>query len=233
MKNIFNILWVLSLLATACLFFKVSYAQSLPNCEGNYIFKCNGRIIYGNGDYFNGQIYNGQPNGPGILIRHIGYKEESFIRIEGIFIYGKAYGTGEIYDSISRTVFKGLIDNDSPVQGELQMTDGSLYTGGVKKVKFDGAGQYIFKNDDKYIMYFLNEYFSGNGILKNSEGKIFKPGLWKDGEFVEKNEIPITKSNLPSKPSLVKKTINTNPKETKCKKLGLAPGGEDYKLCIQ
>ena len=147
-----------------------------------------------NGDYYIGDLLNGQKNGKGIL-----YNRNNIIKFEGDFINGtfqgngrynleggeyyegqwlngKRNGRGILYYSNGKVKYEGDFINDKyQGSGRYNWEDGKYYIGQWLNGERNGKGIVYYKNNSiKYSGDFVNDEYQGNGIYN-----------WEDGEYYD------------------------------------------------
>lgn len=115
----------------------------------------NDRMVFRNGDIYEGTFTHGQPNGYGTYYFKDGGRYIGDVR------YGKLYG-----------------------QGKILYANGDRYEGSVKDSKLEGSGVLSRKNGDYYVGEFLENAYNGYGEYHYASGKIEK-GYWKKGRLIE------------------------------------------------
>ena len=114
----------------------------------------NGRIVFSNGDIYEGALTHGQPNGYGTYY----FKDGS--RYIGDVRSGKLHGHGKII-----------------------YANGDQYEGSLKDSKLEGRGVLSRKNGDYYVGEFSDNTYNGYGEYHYAFGKI-KKGYWKNGKLI-------------------------------------------------
>ena len=142
----------------------------------------NGKYIYEDGNYYEGELKNNIPNGRGIKYSSKGEKI-----YEGDFINGKFHGNGE-YIWENGDFYKGQWKNGlKHGKGTLYFNDGNIvYEGDWVNGKYEGNGKYIWENGNYYIGQFKNGLRNGKGTMYYSNGIIMYEGDWINDEFVGK-----------------------------------------------
>lgn len=130
-----------------------------------------GRIVWPDGSYFEGEFKAGLFDGYGEL------NKRTFI-YKGEFEKGVARGTGEISFEDKR-VYKGDVDNAEANGVGVLVFEGGEYQGQFKNNQFDGEGKLTKKNGDVYEGQFKEGLFNGEGQYTSADGKIYK------GQFVD------------------------------------------------
>lgn len=74
--------------------------------------------------------------------------------------------------------------NSETLEGRLITVNetGGTYRGEMKNGKKEGWGEYKRKNGDRYVGYWKNDRFNGQGILYNREHELKIVGTWMNGE---------------------------------------------------
>jgi len=112
-------------------------------------------------------------------------------------------------------------------QGILTFSGGNKYAGQFKSGKFHGQGTFTWIDGSKYVGQWKDNNHHGQGTLYKANGSIINQGIWEDDKFIRSEALP--QATLPK--------VTTQPtsqqiKQKKCIQLGLIPGSEDYKKCI-
>ena len=162
--------------------------------KGNIIY---GRIFFPEGDIYEGEMKNSQPDGKGEYI----YSNED--RYKGDFKDGKMTGFGNFKYHKDKAEYNGYVENgffngsgkmkwDNGTEYSGNFTDSSLegtgeitniqkekYHGNFCKNEFNGEGVYFYNNGDKYIGNFEYGIKRGKGKYITNTGIIFE-GDWND-----------------------------------------------------
>ena len=116
-------------------------------------------IDFDNGDHYEGETANGQPNGKGV------YTYADGDVYDGDFVDGKRNGKG---------VFTWGADSSY---------SGDVYDGDWVDGNRTGKGVYTWANGNVYDGDFVDGKRTGKGVMTYADGTV-KSGEWKDGEFV-------------------------------------------------
>jgi hypothetical protein len=198
------------------------------------------------GDRYEGNFINGSKEGKGTYYwssRDVYVGDFKNNKIEGFGT--KTYSTGSKYVGEFKN---GQFDG----QGTFTyLTEGDEYVGQFKEDYRHGSGIYSYANGERYVGMYQKGKKNGQGILYGKNGSILKQGVWKDGKFVEA-PVPPPLVTIPPpikpKPTITppppvkpKPSITPPPapvetsfdgKRQKCLRLGLKPGTEDYRSCM-
>jgi hypothetical protein len=146
-----------------------------------------GKIVYANGDVYEGQGEYDFKQGNGKMIYTNGnvYLGDWFLDKKG----GKgtmAFKNGDIYEGDwRRDVRSG--------KGKLIYVNGDIYEGEWYKDKKHGAGKFTYKKENKIIEgIWVNDLLDGDGtiIFINGSGSISRKAYWIDGVEMEKPILP-------------------------------------------
>jgi hypothetical protein len=78
---------------------------------------------------------------------------------------------------------------------------GDKYVGEYKDNRKNGQGTYTYGDGKKYVGEFKDNTYHGEGTLFFADGRIWKKGIWKDGEFLHTQKgiqtITVRKSSHP------------------------------------
>ena len=166
--------------------------------------KQGGKIIYSNGNYYQGEENKGKREGKGIEyyknggIKYDGYWSNDLPEGEGKFIdkkghyyigpfkQGLKHGKGVEYYPNGEKKYEGdFVNGKKEGKGiyryDLDDVGLGYYVGFLKNDKFEGKGQEYFKNGKiNFDGYYANGTLNGYGKLYNQDG-IWIEGEWKNG----------------------------------------------------
>eukprot|EP00475_Leptophrys_vorax_P024502 TRINITY_DN3381_c0_g2_i1.p1 TRINITY_DN3381_c0_g2~~TRINITY_DN3381_c0_g2_i1.p1 ORF type:complete len:872 (+),score=223.03 TRINITY_DN3381_c0_g2_i1:27-2642(+) len=143
-----------------------------------------GRLIFSNGNIYEGDFERGEPNGRGKLIVEI---QSPLKMYEGEFLDGELHGEG-VATYVDGRVFRGCFRNGEPaIRGKMTWPDGRYYEGELdSEGSFTGYGVLDTPANPEsgfvgihYTGQFLNGGFQGKGKLQ------FKDGREYEGDFVD------------------------------------------------
>ena len=136
------------------------------------------RVVFKNGNEYDGEIKNGKLDGKGNLIFNVigtierGYKKG--VWENGLFT-GKAF-----LPMAPNGYFKGnLIKDLKHGEGEYKYTDGTIYHGNWENDIRMGKGKYTWPNGNNYEGEWKNNQINGTGILTLKSNSTWKCN-WKD-----------------------------------------------------
>lgn len=156
-----------------------------------------GRVIYPNGDYFEGEIVNGKAEGKGKytegnvtfsgqfnnnLQDGFGVEKGENYFFEGIFQEGvKKQGKLNWIDSEPCEYMGEFLDNCFEGRGTLVSKEGK-YIGNFSHGLKNGQGKLFYKDKHQYYQgEFVNGKRHGQGILVDEiEGKVIQKGTWEN-----------------------------------------------------
>jgi hypothetical protein len=176
----------------------VTYRGETRNREPNGI----GRMLYRNGDKYEGEWVNGKRHGIGNItfaedneknrVSYSGGWENDQFSGQGLMIWknGDKYegqfennsknGFGLLSLSNGGTYVGHFGNNSYHGFGKLISAGGDTYEGDWKDGIFSGNGTYTWKNGNKYIGEWKMGYRHGTGILYLPNGEILEQGQWKE-----------------------------------------------------
>jgi hypothetical protein len=135
------------------------------------------RLDFGNGNYYIGEVRNGQPNGKGK------YYYQSGSWTEGVFSNGELTGQGVYYDiQNSRTDTGQYINGNRTGKGSMKWDNGQWYTGEWNQSGANGYGTMFLPKwggGATYKGQFVNHKRQGKGKVE------FKNGNWYEGQWTD------------------------------------------------
>ena len=121
-------------------------------------------VYYGNGDYYEGEIFNEKREGFGLFLYKNGTKYEGMFKANKQTGYGKLFQLdGEVYIGEWRD---GRINGN----GIRYHANGDKYTGQYVNNIRNGSGTYVFGNGDRYEGDWVNGKANGKGKFIYSNG---------------------------------------------------------------
>ena len=154
-----------------------------------------GLFVDPEGNYFKGNLINGEANGEGELMinnkmKYIGnfnknlpnkkgkiYNLVDNSEYEGEFVYGLKEGKG-IIKYIDGTIYEGDFKNDKyEGYGKLTYKNGCVYEGQFKSNNINGKGKYTYTDGKEYFGDFYMGLKHGFGKLSWNENKYYE-GYW-------------------------------------------------------
>jgi hypothetical protein len=144
--------------------------------NGFYQKNGKGKMIYFNGDIYEGEWLNDKKNGKGILFFFdLSTYDGSF---KDDIING--YGT---YKTIQNETYSGMWENGfKHGKGRITYSDGDSYDGMWVNNNRHGKGRYEKKNGEMYVGDWKNNEKDGNGKYLTSNGNRYD-GIWKNNIF--------------------------------------------------
>jgi hypothetical protein len=163
------------------------------------------------------------------------------ISYDGDFQYGKANGSGEqsyldgprITDRYKGQFKDGLRNGYGTYSFG---RSGDWYEGNFVAGAMAGTGIYTFGNGNYFVGTFKEGLKDGNGALYAKGGIKLADQIWKAGVLVsssDKSTVPLQKENIPAPKGGIETQNTMAIKAKKCTNLGLTPGSNDYKLCLE
>ena len=151
-----------------------------------------GVFISPEGDYYKGNLVNGEANGEGELMVN------NKIKYVGNFSKNLPNQKGTLYNFVDNSIYEGdIVDGKKEGQGILKFNDGTVYEGSFVNDKYEGFGKLLFKNGCKYEGNFSDNMMNGKGKYIYTDGKEyngdfqmgFKHGFgrlsWNDNKYFE------------------------------------------------
>jgi hypothetical protein len=159
-----------------------------------------GRIIYPNGDYYEGQFENGLRSGAGKFetfnqnswyngtwkedAKHgSGYERfEDGSRYEGDFVNDQKTGKGKFVWADGSSYTGDFLDGQLTGHGDYRWKDGRMYLGEWKDGKMNGRGKFTYADGVKvYEGQYVNDKKEGMGVYKWEDG--LYDGPWLKGKM--------------------------------------------------
>ena len=149
--------------------------------------KTTGKFSYINGDYYNGDLIKGIPNGKGVL-----YNKAGEVKYGGSFVNGKKEGFGKYYfngdfyvneDGKKFPFIKGdyyigeFLNDKMHGKGSICLKDGTLkYDGDFVENEFTGFGKYYFEGGGYYIGQVFKDKQHGKGKMYDKNNNLIFEG---------------------------------------------------------
>jgi len=133
-----------------------------------------GKIIYSDGDYYDGEFALGVKSGSGTYNTHDGNV------IEGIWVNNVASGAATITYSNGDIFVGNLLDGEKDGNGIMTFVNGDNYNGSWARDTYNGNGKYTFSSSEYYSGTWSEGKLSGTAEYRNSSGVIYQ-GTWVDG----------------------------------------------------
>ena len=144
--------------------------------------KIKGKYIFLNGNIYEGELKNDEPNGKGKGI----YKESGKTYI-GQFKDSMFHGKGKWWTKKGEVCEGQFKDGARHGNGKQYFTKGkvagSIYIGSWKDNKKSGKGKMKYYDGAIYTGEWKNDDYHGRGTLIETDGKIFK-GIWKNSNLI-------------------------------------------------
>ncbi|MDG2355255.1 MAG: trypsin-like peptidase domain-containing protein [Paracoccaceae bacterium] len=167
-----------------------NHGSKLSTCPFDFkitFHNCYGFSYLDDDTFYLGEWKNNNPNGNGKL-----FNSDGALEFEGLFANGE-YGLDnssneekQLAENIHGSTLPACPSDTSKVfsscYGSSDFEDGASYTGEWQNDKMHGKGTYIFANkeDGKYEGDFLNDEFSGYGILTLGDGSRYEGLFLRD-----------------------------------------------------
>lgn len=156
-----------------------------------------GRVIYPNGDYYEGGFQYGFRSGRGLFQSSIssysgswdlndkhGYGEERLpgnTIYEGDFQHGVKTGKGTLKWPDGSNYTGDLVRGEIEGTGEYHWPDGRSYKGQWKGGKMHGEGEFLYSPSRTYKGHYENDHKEGYGVY-SWDGKVYE-GQWADNKM--------------------------------------------------
>ena len=127
-----------------------------------------GKLVWANGDVFEGTLVKGQRHGKGLFIWANGQ------RYNGDWVNDKPIGQASIQFA-NGNQYEGSVNNGTPHNmGRMRYASGDTYTGQFNAGGPQGKGLYIWKNGQQFDGEWKNERPNGQGKLKFADGNQYE-----------------------------------------------------------
>ena len=124
------------------------------------------RIVYSNGDFYEGQFDQGLKSGSGHFSAF-----DSALTYTGMWAGDKRNGVGK-ESTQDGTVYEGIFRNDTKTgKGKFQWMDGSWYIGEVQTGEIEGQGEYHWSDGRWYKGQWKEGKMHGKGEFGSTDGK--------------------------------------------------------------
>jgi hypothetical protein len=157
-------------------FFTANSASSADtaNSAGVTSYSGNGKVVWDNGDSFDGTLVNGQRQGEGQFIWASGQ------RYSGTWEQDQPRGQGQMQFTNGNR-YQGRVEDGLPEgQGVMRYASGDEFTGQLKRGSPNGRGVYVWAAGQRFEGEWLHGVAQGAGTLKFANGDIFE-GPVRDG----------------------------------------------------
>lgn len=134
-----------------------------------------GKVVWGNGDVYEGDLVQGLRQGKG------SFNWKSGQRYEGDWVHDRPQGQGSIKFANGNQYEGGVSDAVPQGQGRMQYASGDSYVGNFTAGSPDGQGIYTWKNGQKYEGGWKNFRPSGQGRMWFASGESYV-GHYVNGE---------------------------------------------------
>lgn len=175
-----------------------SIGCSLGDCQYGY-----GEYHYAQNRRYEGEWSNGKFEGEGTFNYETG---EKYV---GTWLANKRDGEGQFYDKKGKLVYDGnwkddvqygygiyhyqngtryagqWINGEREGKGRFTIPGTGYYEGEFSLDRFNGEGTFYYSDRSTYVGGWLDNRKHGKGIEYDPDGKIYRQGIWKNGEFVE------------------------------------------------
>jgi len=125
-----------------------------------------GLFVDPEGNYFKGNLINGEANGEGELMIN------NKIKYIGNFNKNLPNKKGRIYNLVDKSTYEGeFVNGLKEGKGIIKYIDGTIYEGDFINDKYEGYGKLTFKNGCIYEGEFKNNNLNGKGKYIYTDGK--------------------------------------------------------------
>ena len=151
-----------------------------------------GLFIEPDGNYYKGNLINGEANGEGEMLIN------NKIKFIGNFSHNIPNKTGKLINFVDNSIYEGdIVNGKKEGKGIIKYKNGTTYEGDFINDKYNGFGKLTFKNGCIYEGNFQNNYINGKGKYIYTDGKEyegdFKMGLkhgfgkltWNNNKYFE------------------------------------------------
>ena len=141
--------------------------QFVADVEG-HTFSGIGKIIWANGDVFDGGLQKGQRHGKGLFIWANGN------RYNGDWVNDTPSGTGTLQFANGNLYEGEVVDGTPKGKGRMAYASGDSYAGQFLAGMPQGKGIYVWKNGQQFDGDWVNGKSNGQGRLKFASGDVFE-----------------------------------------------------------
>ena len=133
-----------------------------------------GLFIDPDGNYYKGNLINGEANGEGEMLIN------SKIKFIGNFNDNLPNKKGKLINFLDNSIYEGdLVNGKKEGKGILKFKDGTIYEGNFINDKYEGFGKLTFKNGCIYEGNFNNNIINGKGKYIYTDGKEYNGDFQK------------------------------------------------------
>lgn len=134
-------------------------------------FSGTGKVVWANGDVFEGALVNGQRHGKGLFVWASG------TRYEGDWINDKPMGQGSLRFA-SGNQYEGSVFNGVPHgKGFMRYASGDTFDGNFNTGEPEGAGVYTWKNGQQFEGNWKDGHPNGQGRMLFASGEVYVGNL--------------------------------------------------------
>lgn len=139
-----------------------------------------GKIIYSDGDIWEGEFTHGELNGQGVAV-------VKGIKYEGEFVSDILYGEGKITFP-NGMIIEGTFEKNILKNGKITFPNRTVYEGAFARGKLNGKGKITRTNGEILSGIFIDDQLNGKGTITRANGDIFS-GTFVDNELNGKGKI--------------------------------------------
>ena len=162
--------------------------QSKPILVDNVAYSLKGTTIgykdYGNGSYYEGELFNDKPDGKGLMVR------SNNDEYQGDWEDGKYHGQGT-YKFASGSIYSGdWVNGTREGKGELRDVSGWRYVGDWKNDVMEGEGDLFFSAETVgqagtwYSGNWSNGEMTGYGTIYGADSVIIQTGTYANSKLI-------------------------------------------------
>lgn len=145
---------------------------------------CFGNLSYPNGEWYVGGFRDNKYDGPGA------YNYSNGDNYVGEFRNGKYHGHGTYTVPNGERYVGEWRENQRNGQGLHELANLDSYEGEYRNDQRHGRGTYTFRDRTRYVGDFQGNQRHGQGSFFSANGRLVQNGIWRDGRFVEPNNLP-------------------------------------------
>ena len=137
-------------------------------------FQPTGRIIFDNGDFYEGGVADGQRSGNGT------FRDHSRAEYKGSWANDKKHGNGSETLTDGSTYSGEFARGVRSGRGTLRWAGGKVYEGDFENNEFTGQGVHTWPDGRRFEGGWLNGKMHGEGTFRYADGKVYKGAYRND-----------------------------------------------------
>lgn len=145
-----------------------SFKGSFVRDAGSATFSGKGRLVWRNGDSFDGTLVKGQRHGRGLFVWANGQ------RYHGDWVNDKPQGEAHVQFANGNRYEGHVIDGTPQGKGQMRYASGDTYTGQFHQGEPQGRGVYLWQNGQQFDGDWKLSQPNGEGQLKFATGNVFE-----------------------------------------------------------